>query len=121
MRDIYKNFEYSRNFRNFRKNFLINGENLYGVPKFLICPEIFFGGRGVSPKIIRSKKFFSGTGRFKNFFQVLVGWGGGGGDLLLAGNFFLGSLCARFFPIHHHVRFFLPHSFAAFFSIAYTI
>ena len=33
--------------------------------------------------------------------------GGGRGDLLLAGNFFLGSLCARyFFPTHHQVRFF---------------
>jgi hypothetical protein len=77
MRDIYKNFEYSRDFRNFRKFFLINGENLYGVPKFLIFPEKnfeplkwytdrkFFGAGGRSPKIICSKKIFSGTGWLK--------------------------------------------------------
>ena len=43
--------------------------------------------------------------------------GGGGGDLLLAGNFFLGSLCARFFfyPITMYNFFFATLSFAAFF------
>jgi hypothetical protein len=47
----------------------------------------------------------------------------GGGDLLLAGNFFSGiGYVQDFFPIPSPCTIFLPLSFAAFFfSIAYTI
>ena len=51
MRYIYKNLEYSRNFRNFRKIFLINRKFVMSG-KFFVVKNFDMSGKFVAPKMV---------------------------------------------------------------------
>jgi hypothetical protein len=74
---------------------------------FVYCISVVLKTVQVQHKIVRGRPF--------NFWEG-GGGGGGGGVIYCWQGIFFWDRCARFFFLsHHHVRFFLPLSFAAFF------